>query len=63
MINSLENRITCFSDGSLKGHYMWISLMTELFKRCKIEVDVPNFIIKKEINPIQSKECLWGFRP
>ena len=33
-----------------KGHYNWISLMTELFGRYKIEVNDPNFMIKKNIN-------------
>ena len=32
-----------------KGHYNWITLMTELFGRYKIEVNNSNFIIKKKI--------------
>ena len=32
-----------------KGHYNWISLMTELFRRSKTEVNDSNFIIKKTI--------------
>ena len=31
------------------GHYNWISLMTELSRRYKIEVNDSNFIIKKKI--------------
>ena len=34
---------------SANGHYNWISLMTELFRRYKIEVSGSNFIIKKKI--------------
>ena len=38
-----------FAFDDAKGHYNWISLMTELFKRYKIEVSDSNFIIKKKV--------------
>ena len=40
-----------------KGNYNWISLTTELLRRYKIEVNDPNFIIKKKIKGALS--CFW----